>query len=55
MASKEIIWHFTCVECRGFWSIAITNNWQPKNLYCTHCGKLQSFEVTDVKIEELEA
>ena len=47
--SKETIWHFTCYDCKGWWSIAasdsiIDNAWHPdnsKNLYCPLCGKNQ--------------
>lgn len=35
---KETIWHFTCQSCSGFWSIAASDKWIPKELYCTHCG-----------------
>ena len=38
---KEYIWHFTCVSCNGYWSIATMDEWKPKDLYCTHCGKKQ--------------
>ena len=36
--NKEIIWHFTCSECNGFWSIAVMDAWKPYKLYCPHCG-----------------
>ena len=36
---KETIWHFSCEECGGWWSIAAVDNWQPKKLFCPHCGK----------------
>lgn len=38
MLHKEIIWHFTCDHCRGWWSIAVSDDWKPKKLFCTHCG-----------------
>jgi len=37
--SKETIWHFTCQSCSGFWSIAASDAWVPKKLFCPHCGK----------------
>ena len=37
--SKENIWHFTCAYCSGTWSVAVMDEWQPGELYCTHCGK----------------
>jgi len=39
MMSKETILHFTCEECRGWWSIAVMDNWVPKELTCPHCSK----------------
>lgn len=35
---KETIWHFTCQSCNGFWSVAASDKWVPKELFCTHCG-----------------
>ena len=40
--SKENIWHFTCAFCSGTWSVAVMDEWQPGELYCTHCGKTQT-------------
>ena len=37
---KETIWHFTCVSCTSYWSIATMDAWHPKELYCPHCGTL---------------
>ncbi|SVC13380.1 uncharacterized protein METZ01_LOCUS266234 [marine metagenome] len=36
--SKEIIWHFTCDSCSGWWSIAASDQWSPKKLFCPHCS-----------------
>lgn len=36
---KETIWHFICDYCSGYWSIASMDEWQPKTLYCPHCGE----------------
>jgi ribosomal protein L33 len=38
MKSFEIIWHFSCEECKGWWSIAASDKWKPKKLFCPHCG-----------------
>ena len=41
--SKETIWHFSCYDCKGWWSIAATDGWEPReNIYCPHGGKNQS-------------
>jgi hypothetical protein len=42
-SSKEVIWHFNCEYCKGFWSIAVMDEWSPKELYCPHCGKLNHY------------
>jgi len=39
---KETIWHFTCEDCKGYWTIASMEEWQPKKLFCPHCGKLNN-------------
>jgi hypothetical protein len=38
--SKVPIWHFTCKYCKGFWSIAVMDEWAPKKLFCPHCGEI---------------
>jgi rRNA maturation endonuclease Nob1 len=40
-ATREIIWHFVCQQCSGWFSIAVMDHWKPKKLYCPHCGKQQ--------------
>jgi rRNA maturation endonuclease Nob1 len=35
---KEIIWHFTCLSCSGYWSIGTMDEWKPKIMFCPHCG-----------------
>lgn len=35
---KETIFHFTCQECKGWFSIATMEEWKPTKLYCPHCG-----------------
>jgi DNA-directed RNA polymerase subunit RPC12/RpoP len=41
IVEKETIFHFTCQECKGWFSIATMEEWQPgkmHSLYCPHCG-----------------
>ena len=40
---KETLYHFTCKECKGWFSIATMENWVPAKLYCPHCGKVFKF------------
>ena len=51
--NKEIIWHFSCKECKGWWSIANTDNWKPEKLFCTHCGKPYVSDTMDFKKEKV--
>lgn len=46
---KEYIWHFTCLSCDGYWSIATMDKWQPKKLYCPHCGKQRTYDAESIK------
>ena len=41
---KETIWHFTCQSCTGFWSIAASDEWEPTELFCTHCGSKRTHD-----------
>ena len=41
IVEKETIFHFTCQKCKGWFSIATMDEWQPGKLncmYCPHCG-----------------
>ena len=42
--NKETIWHFTCQSCDGYWSIAASDKWVPKKLFCPHCGKQRTHD-----------
>jgi hypothetical protein len=41
---KETIWHFTCQSCNGFWTVAASDKWEPKELFCTHCGSKRTHD-----------
>ena len=41
---KETIYHFTCKECKGWFSIATMEDWQPTKLYCPYCGVKDNIE-----------
>jgi|LauGreDrversion2_3_1035106.scaffolds.fasta_scaffold02538_3 predicted RNA-binding Zn-ribbon protein involved in translation (DUF1610 family) len=34
----EKILHFVCSSCKGWWSIAVMDEWIPEKLICPHCG-----------------
>ena len=49
--SRETLWHFTCVVCKGWWSIAVSDDWKPdilRKLYCPHCGISQKTYDEDI-------
>ncbi|SVC43124.1 uncharacterized protein METZ01_LOCUS295978 [marine metagenome] len=51
--SKETIWHFSCYDCKGWWSIAANDGWEPReNLYCPHCGRNQTSPTLKALIDE---
>jgi len=38
-SSVEVIYHFTCKECKCWWSVAAMElYWTPKVMFCPHCG-----------------
>lgn len=38
-SNVEILYHFTCERCKNWWSIAMEKNgWNPKKMWCPHCG-----------------
>lgn len=48
----EIIFHFTCSECKNWWSIALTHvsdNYPEGRAYCPHCGKESITEKLEIK------
>lgn len=48
--TKETILHFTCRYCKNWWSIAtMMPAWEPKVLYCCHCGKIQNKFLFDIE------
>ena len=48
----EFIWHFTCTECKGWWSIASMDHWKPRELYCPHCGVKKDYSDTEDNKQE---
>ena len=46
---KETIWHFTCQSCNGFWTVAASDKWVPKELFCTHCGSKRTHDPEQIE------
>lgn len=50
----ESIHHFTCEHCKGWWSIATHERWQPRKMFCPWCGKKQeTLQTRDVETGEV--
>ena len=46
MAAKiEILHHFSCTSCGGWWSIALEAVMKPRQLFCPWCGQNDYYEV----------
>ena len=50
----EVIYHFTCGSCNGWWSYAVTPFVQPflfgvtdEQIYCPHCGHTQTASIKE--------
>ena len=39
MINTEIIHHFVCTSCKGWWSIAMEEFMEPREWFCPWCGK----------------
>lgn len=46
--SSEVLWHYVCNKCMGWFSIASHSTYRPKKLFCPHCGeKHEDFKYTN--------
>ena len=53
-STVEYIHHYTCSECKGWWTIATHEKYKPKAMYCTHCGHRHTvINVHDVRTGDL--
>ena len=51
----EILYHYNCVDCKQWWSYAVTPNGKEdpiwtmveKTMHCPHCGKEAGLKVKD--------
>jgi len=44
-SSIEILHHFSCTSCRGWWSIALETVMKSRQLFCPWCGHNDYYEV----------
>ena len=49
MTSIEILYHFSCKECKGWWTIGTEYIMKASQLYCPWCGHYGYFEQGDIK------
>jgi len=58
-SSVEILHHFLCISCRGWWSIGLQKVMKPRHLFCPWCGHNDYYEVenegTNIVGGELQA
>ena len=47
MASIEILHHFSCKSCSGWWSIAVETVMSSRQWYCPWCGHHDYYEVNN--------
>lgn len=40
--TKEIIFHFTCCQCKNWWSYAGTTSFKPQAMSCPFCSHLDA-------------
>jgi DNA-directed RNA polymerase subunit RPC12/RpoP len=51
MYTSETIFHFTCGECKNWWSYAGSHTWH-EDVTCPHCGLKNKVELYDVRNTE---
>ena len=49
MTSIEVLHHYTCEGCQGWWSIGTEYIMKASQLYCPWCGHYGYFEQGDIK------
>ena len=48
--SKEILHHFSCKSCGGWWSIASENDLKPRQWYCPWCGVTDLYNERNIPV-----
>ena len=51
MYTSETIFHFTCGECKNWWSYAGSHTWH-EDVTCPHCGLKNKVELYDARNKE---
>ena len=51
-SSIEILYHFSCNECKGWWSIAVENfmGAKARQWYCPWCGEKSYYDEPSVPV-----
>lgn len=42
--STETIYHFTCANCKNWWSYATSSGQVPNSMYCPLCGHIDNIQ-----------
>ena len=48
----ERIYHFSCGNCKNWWSYASTEDYKPYVMTCPHCGQMNKIQPIDSKENE---
>ena len=51
MSSIEILHHFSCKKCSGWWSIATERIMKAKEWYCPWCGHYDHYVTDNLEVE----
>ncbi len=51
MGSIEILHHFSCMVCKGWWSIATESIMKSRHWYCPWCGHYAKYETDNLEVE----
>lgn len=42
--SKEVLYHFSCGECKKWWTVGDWQGAENDRMHCPHCGTQQTVE-----------
>ena len=52
MTCMEYLYHYTCDQCKLWWSIAMEKDgWQPQKMWCPHCGNKKEYSTDSTEID----
>lgn len=48
----EILHHFSCKKCSGWWSLAATSFLKPRMWHCPWCGDESFYEMDNLEVDD---